>query len=92
MLEGGSGFCVQTRAKICDPAPGGVLEGGGPGGVPPPATAAAVSKHETGTVTKRTTCALQFMVAFALPGGGGATAPGIYLTSLCPGRREVCPR
>ena len=51
---------------------------------------AAVSKHETGTVTKQTTGALQFMVAFALR-RGGATPPRIYLTSLCPGRREVRP-
>ena len=47
-----------------------MLEGGGPGGGSPPGTA-AVSKHETGTVTKQTTGALQFMVAFALRGGGG---------------------
>ena len=33
--------------------------------------AAAVSKHETSTVTKQTPGALQFMVAFALRGGGG---------------------
>ena len=33
------------------------------------------------------------MVAFALRGGGGvATPPRIYLTSLSPGRREVRPR
>ena len=42
--------------KICkyiwDPAPGGVLEG-----LPPPGTA-AVSKHESGTVTKQTTGAV----------------------------------
>ena len=44
-------------------------QGGGPGGIPPTGTA-AVSKHETGTVTKQTTGALQFMVAFALRGGG----------------------
>ena len=69
-----------------------MLEGEGPGGGFPPRTA-AVSKHETGTVTKQTTGALQFMVAFALrEGGGGGTPPGIYLTSLCPGRRKVRPR
>ena len=33
--------------------------------------AAAVSNHETGTVTKQTTGALHFMVAFALRGGVG---------------------
>ena len=38
--------------------------------------AAAVSKHGTGTATKQTTGALQFMVAFALRG----TPPGIYST------------
>ena len=32
---------------------------------------AAVSKHETGTVPKQATCALQFMVDFALRGGEG---------------------
>ena len=85
----------------CEPAKGGVPEGGGPG-VSPPGTAtvskhetgtppgtAAVSKHETGTVAKQTAGALQFMVDFALRGGG---LPGICLTSLCPGRREVRPR
>ena len=51
-----------------------------------------MSKHETGTVTKQTIGALQFMVSFALREGGGGTPPGIYLTSLCPGRREVPPR
>ena len=57
-------------------------EGGSPG-VSPPGTAtvsnhetgtppgtAAVSKHETGTVAKQTAGALQFMVDFALRGGG----------------------
>ena len=47
--------------------------GGGPGrsgeGFTP--GTAAVSKHETGTVIKQTTGALQFIVAFALRGGGG---------------------
>ena len=54
-------------------------------------TTGAVSRHETGTVTKQTTGALQFMAAFALR-GGVATPPRIYLTPLCPGRREVRPR
>ena len=39
-----------------------MLEGGVRGGFPPPGTAA---------VTKQTTGALQFMVAFAMRGGGG---------------------
>ena len=68
--------------------------GGGPGrsgGGFPPGTA-AVSKHETGTVIKQTTGALQFIVAFALRGGGGATPPRLKLTSLCPERREVRPQ
>ena len=68
-----------------------MFEGGGGGGGGFPPGTAAVSKHETGTVTKQTTGALQFMVASALR-GGGATTPGIYLISLCPGRREVHPR
>ena len=77
--------CTVTKQTTC-------ARGGESGGVPPPGTA-AVSKHETGTVIKQTTGALQFMVAFALQGGGGvATPPRIYLASLCPGRREVCPR
>ena len=69
--------CVQARDKIYDPAPRGVLEGGVREGFPPPARLlcpstrpAAVSKHETGTVTKQTIGALQFMVSFALRGGG----------------------
>ena len=55
-----------------------MLEGGSGGGCPRPARVlcpstrpASMSKHETGTVTKQTTGALQFMVAFALRGGGG---------------------
>ena len=94
------GCFVQARDKSCDPARGGVLEGGVRGGGSPPGTAAvskretgtvtkqttdprgggagwvsptgtaAVSKHETGTVTKQTTGAFQFMVDFALRGGG----------------------
>ena len=47
----------------------GACSRGGSGGGPPPPDTAAVSKHETGTVTKQTTGALQFMVAFALRGG-----------------------
>ena len=64
-----------TVTKQTTGAPGG----GGSGGVFPPGTA-AVSKYETDTVTKQShsTClvlghssgALQFMVAFALRGGG----------------------
>ena len=55
----------------------GVLEGRVQGVFPPlarllcPSTRpGAVSKHETGTVTKQTTGALQFMMSFALRGGG----------------------
>ena len=36
-----------------------------------------MSKHETGTVTKQTTGAIQFMVAFALRGGGGNSSGNI---------------
>ena len=36
-----------------------------------------MSKHETGTVTKQTTSALQSMVAFALRGGGGDSSGNI---------------
>ena len=39
------GCCVQARDKTCDPAPGGMLEGGEAG-------TAAVSKHETKSVTQ----------------------------------------
>ena len=35
-----------------------------------------MSKHEAGTVTKQRTGALQFMVAFALQGGGGGNTSG----------------
>ena len=46
-----------------------------------------MSKHETGTVTKRltkqTTGALQFVVAFALRGGGGGGGGG-ETSLLCP--------
>ena len=49
--------------------------------------------YTSGTVTKQTTGALQFMVAFDLRGGGGNSSGNtVYLTSLCPGRREVRPR
>ena len=75
---------------------GACSSGGSGGGSPPLHGTAAVSKHETGTgiVPKQTTGALQFMVAFALRGGRFATHydTRIYLTSLCPGRREVRPR
>ena len=55
---------------------GGVRERGPGGGFPPPGTA-AVSKHETGTVTKQTTGALQFMVALLCWGGVGNTSGNI---------------
>ena len=60
------GCCVQGRDKICDPARGGVLEGGVRGSGSPPGTA-AVSKHETGTVTTQT--------SDARGGGAGAVSP-----------------
>ena len=41
------GCCVQAPDYIWDPARGGVLEGGGPGGGLPPPGTAAVSKHQT---------------------------------------------
>ena len=46
---------------------------------------AVVSKHETGTVTKQTTGALQFMVAFALRGGGGEGLANVreYISLRC---------
>ena len=125
MLEGGvrgggfplrHGCCVQARDKICDPAEGGVLEGGvresppparllcpstrqvqqttgargggGVGGVSPPGTA-AVSKHEKGIVTKQITGALQFMVAFALRGGGQHLREYISLRCALGGGRSV---
>ena len=103
MLEGGvrgsfppwHGFCcVQARDRYCDYSKQPVLERGCLGVVSTPGPA-AVSKHETCTVTKQSTGALQFMVAFALRAGGwGGNSSGntVYLTSLCPGRREVRPR
>ena len=56
--------------------------GEGSGGVSLPGTA-AVSKHETGTVTKQTTGALQFMVVFALRGGGGLLHIREYISLRC---------
>ena len=53
---------------------GACLRGGARGGFPP--GTAAASKHETGTVTKQTTDAPQFMVAFALRGGGRGNSFG----------------
>ena len=47
---------------------GACSRGGVRGGFPP--GTAAVSKHKTGTVTKKTAGALQLMVAFAFRGGG----------------------
>ena len=77
---------IKNNNLKCEPAKGGVSEGGGPG-ISPPGTAtvskhetgtppgtAAVSKHETGTVAKQTAGALQFMVDFALRGGGCNTS------------------
>ena len=102
MLEGGirgvhpprhGCCCVQTRDRYCDYSKEPVLEGGCPRVVSPPGPA-AVSKHETCTVTRQSTGALQCMVAFALRAGEGGNSSGntVYLTSLCPGRREVSPR
>ena len=65
---------LKTSKYIWDPAPGGVFEGGGPGwGLPPPGTA-AVSKHETGTVTKKITGA-------RWGGPGGVSPPGTAAVS-----------
>ena len=86
----GTAAVSKHETKFVIKHQGAYSRGGSGGGFP--TRTAAVSKHETGTVTKQTTCALQFMVVFALRGGGGATPPGIYLTSLCPGRREIRPR
>ena len=70
---------LRISKYIWDPAPGGVLEGGGSrGGFPSPGTA-AVSKHETGTVTKQTTGARW--------GGPGGVSPPARL--LCPSTRQV---
>ena len=60
-----------------------MLEGGGLGGGSPHGTA-AVSKHETGSATKQTTGALQFMVAFALQGGGGCYTSANISHSVVP--------
>ena len=53
-LVGGIIGCklLKISKYIWDPAPGGVLEGGGPGGGLSPPGTAAVSKHQTGTVTR----------------------------------------
>ena len=84
MLEGGSRHvcCVQARDKTCDPAPRGVLDGGIRRVFLPPARLlcpstrpAAVSKHETGLVTKQTT---------GTRGGGvrgGGSSPGTAAVS-----------
>ena len=42
-----------------------------------------MSKLETGTVTKQTTGAIQFMVAFALRGGGGGQLLRQYISLRC---------
>ena len=77
-----NGCCVQAGDKICEPAPEGLLEGGYPREVCPPGTA-AVSKHETGTVTMQITGALQFMIAFALQGGGWGQLLREYISLHC---------
>ena len=59
-----------------------------PGGGFPPGTA-AVSKHETGTVTKQTTGALQLMDAFALRGGGHHLREYIFLRCALGGGRSA---
>ena len=62
--------CLVKKSKyIWDPARGGVLEGGGPGGGLPSPGTAAVSKHQAGTVTKQTTGARWG------GSGGGVTPP-----------------
>ena len=67
--------CVPARDKICDPAPRSVFEGVVRRGFPPPARLlcpstrpAAVSKHETGTVTKQ-------RIDARGGGSGGGVAP-----------------
>ena len=87
------GCCVQARDKISNPALRSVLEVGSWGGSPPGTT--AVAKNETKFPTQHQgACPRGVSVGgrFCFAGGGGATPPGIYLTSLCPGRREVRPR
>ena len=79
------GCCVQARDRYSKQL---VLEGGGGWGGFPPGTA-AVSKHEKGTVTKQITGALQFMVAFALRGGGQHLREYISLRCALGGGRSV---
>ena len=91
------GCCVQARDRLLCPStrPAAVSKHetdtvtkqttgarGGSGGASSPGTA-AVSKHETDTVTKQTTGALQFMVAFALRGGGGLLHLREYISLRC---------
>ena len=82
-VRGGFPPCTAAvskhERKICDPAPGGVLEGG-PWGSFPPGTA---------TVTKQLTRALQFMVAFALREEGELLREYISLRCALGGGRSV---
>ena len=72
---------LKISKYIWDPARGGVLEAGGPGGGLPPPGTAAVSKHQTGTVTKQTTRARW--------GGLWDPAPGGVLEDPPPGTAAV---
>ena len=88
-------MCFFLISKyICDPAPGGVVEGGGPEGVSPPGTA-AVSKHETKSVA-------QHQGAWSRGGGPGGVSPPTtaavskYETGYCDKARhrllcQLCP-
>ena len=71
-------FVFLISKYICDPAPGGVVEGGGPEGVSPPGTA-TVSKHETKSVA-------QHQGAWSRGGGpGGVSSPPRL---RCPSTRQ----
>ena len=89
VLEEGSGggvlprhvCCVQARDKICDPAPRGVLEERVRRGFPSPGRLlcpstrpAAMSKHETGTVTKPTTSTREGVSEGGSPPGTAAVS------------------
>ena len=75
------GCCVQAPDYIWDPARGGVLEGGGPGGGLSPPGTAAVSKHQTVTFVfvLKITLPRRNLASCAL--GGGRSVP--ELAHLC---------
>ena len=54
--------------------------------------AGAVSKHVTGTVTIKFVFVLKITLQVEFVFVLQITLPRIHLASLCPGRREVCPR